>query len=234
MYVILANPIFASQQNEFTLGVERIDYYPYYTTNISGKYIGFAKDLFDYFSKKNNISFTYEPRPVARLIDEFLKGRLDFKFPDSSIWRKDLKEKYDIIYSDDVVDFVDGIIVKVENKNKEIGFLKDVGTIIGFTVIDNYKKIHFEESSNIETLIEKLNANRLDGIYINIAVGMNFINNNSKLKNKFIFRKDFPHKKGTYKLSTIKHKELIKTFNKFLKKESKEIKLLKDKYKLNY
>ncbi|APJ03345.1 transporter substrate-binding domain-containing protein [Silvanigrella aquatica] len=227
------NQAIADSKPTYVIGVENITYDPYYTVKENGEYGAFARDIFDLFAKKSNIQFKYEPMPVARLFKEYLGGGLDFKYPDSSLWMSEGRKNKNIIYSDNVVEYIDGAIIKAENKNKDISFIKKLGTIRGFEV-GEYKKrqIQIEESSNIPELIDKLDNNKIDAVFFNVAVALNYVNRNKYFKNKFIFKKEYPYLHDYYRLSTMKHKDVIDKFNLFLKKNIKEINEMKKKNKI--
>lgn len=222
---------FSEPQKTYTISVENLSYSPFYDTDNYGSYTGFSKDLFDLFAKKNNIKLNYQPMPVARLLKEFFNGNIDFKYPDSELWQKENRVNKNIFYSNNVVEFIDGIVMKVEYKNKDISFIKTLGTIRGFESGGYREKgIRINESSNIPELIDKLYQNKVDAVYFNVVVALHYINHNEQFKNKFMFKKEFPHSKEFYKLSTMKHKDVIEKFNLFLKRNEKEIKKLKQKH----
>jgi ABC-type amino acid transport substrate-binding protein len=215
------------------IGVENITYAPYYTILSDGEYGAFSRDVFNLFAKKNNINIKFEPLSVARLFKEFFSGNIEFNYPDSELWQKEDRVGKTIFYSDNVVDYIDGIIIKTENKTKDISFIKTLGTIRGFEIgVFKEKRINVVESSSIQDLIEKLYNDKVDAVYFNVAVALNYVNENKVLKNKLFFKKDFPYSMGYYKLSSNKNKEFIDKFNLFLKKNKKEIKELKNKNKI--
>ncbi len=223
-----SNILFSKDKTTYTISVENISYKPYFYTDSSKNYKGFSRDLFDLFAKKNNIRIEFQTMPVARILKDFFNGDIDIKFPDVAKWQKEKRVNKKIFYSENVVEFIDGVIVKVENKNKDLSFLKTIGTIRGFeTSIYKKKGIRIIESSNIPELIDKLNNNMVDGVFFNVSVAIHYINSNKKYKNKLIFKKDFPYYRDYYKLSSMKNKDFINKFNVFLRTNSKEINALK-------
>ena len=96
---------------DLTIGVEAVDYLPYYTGK-GDQYTGFARELFDLFAKETGHRLTFRVLPVNRLFDEFLakNSKLDFKFPDHSNWQQKLKQGHSVVYSDPVVPYVDGVL----------------------------------------------------------------------------------------------------------------------------
>ncbi len=233
LLIIKFSDVYAKNEQVYIVGVENIDYMPYYTVNSSGEYGGYSRDLLDLFCKKNNIKFKYQPMSVLRLFREFLDGNVDFKFPDDKLWQSQLKADKNIFYSNNAVEYIDGLIIRNEFKDKKIEDLKIIGTIRGFEVgVYKEKNIKILESSSIAELLNKLDKKEIDGVYFNINVALNFINKNNFFKNKFAFKKEFPYTRDYYKLSSIKHKDIILKFNQFLIKSNTEINKLKKKYNI--
>ncbi len=54
------------QAKNYTLGVENLNYLPYYA-NDQKEYYGFARQFFDLFAKEQGITFEYKVLPVKRL-----------------------------------------------------------------------------------------------------------------------------------------------------------------------
>jgi ABC-type amino acid transport substrate-binding protein len=182
--------------------------------------------------QKTGVKFKFLPMPIFRLYKEFIDGNIDFKFPDSVNWQSEMKKNKNIIYSDDVITYIDGIVMKNENKNMTISEIKTIGTIRGFELKEyknKNKNIKFLESNNISELIDDLYKEKIDAVYFNVAVALHVVNNNVLFKNKFLFRKDLPYVLDHYKISTIKNKILIDDFNNFLKNNNKEIMELRKK-----
>ena len=50
------------------IGVEKIDYTPYYNT-VQGEYQGFARDVFDGFAEQYQHQVEYRPMPIKRLYE---------------------------------------------------------------------------------------------------------------------------------------------------------------------
>src|SRR5687767_8439475 len=67
--VLMATSSFAG--TKYVIGVEDISYLPYYTTD-GKEYTGFARELFDGFSKSAGVEFEYLPLPINNLFGKFL------------------------------------------------------------------------------------------------------------------------------------------------------------------
>jgi len=218
----------------FIIGVENIKYYPHYS-NENGEYSGYARAVLDAFAEKKGYTFIYNLMPVKRLYGEFLSGKVDFKYPDNPLWMGDAKKGKKIEYSKPVAEYIDGVMVLKENKKKGKSFLKNLGTVRGFTAwkyLDEMKKgkIKFHENSTFEGLLKQVILGRIDGAYINVAVAEYQLNKILNKKGSLVFDSSLPFEKDNYYLSSIKHSDILEEFNFFLKKEKKLIKSLKKKY----
>lgn len=243
--LLFGNAFATDAQKEYVIGVENIKYLPMYNTDEAGNYTGYAYELFELFAKKKNIKFIYEARPVARLFQEFVKeDRFDFKYPDNPNWQKEMKENdkkekgVGLTYSSKIIKFIDGVLVKPENKDKSITFLKKLATVRGFTpfVYLDKKEVQIVENSTTEALLElvKQKNGKVDGAYFNIAVA-DYLLKQEGFANALVFNKNLPYDEDFYHISTKKHPQLIAEFNTFLIEEKSAIEEIKKKYGLqNY
>lgn len=218
---------------EYVIGVENIKYYPHYSVE-KGEYVGYAREVFDLFASKKGYKFTYKPLPIKRLFNDFLNGSLDFKYPDNPYWQKGLKEGKNVLYSKSVTEYIDGVMVKTENRGSVK--LKKLGTVMGFTPWEflsqiEKKEIVVKENKSFDNLLKQTIAGRVDGAYINTSIAKYNLEK-TKSSGKLIFDKTLPFTKSSYLISTMKHPKILKEFNQFLKSNEKEIGLLKRKYKI--
>ncbi len=226
-----------SQGKTFIVGVENLSYLPYYSAE-TGDYTGFSRDVLDAFAKKHGYTFKYQSLPLERLFNYFVGGKLDFKYPDAPMWQKDLKKGKNITYSEKVVDYIDGVVVLPKKKGAGLGKLKVLGAVKGFTVWDylghvKAKSVALDEVSNMGSLLKKTLAGRVDGAYLNVEVAKYNLEKSLKKPNGLVFDGGLPHTKGSYYLSSMKHHEIIKQFNAFLKEDKAKVDALKKKYKID-
>lgn len=224
-----------AQQTEFTIGVEAIDYYPIYAGN-TGEYRGYARELLDAFAKKQGYTFHYEALPVKRLFKSFLDEQtLDFKFPDNQYWSGDMRKGVDVTYSEPAVQYIDGVMVKPENKGRPVSDLKILGIIAGFTPFEYLDRIEsgavtLDESNEYSALLLKATMDRVDAAYSSVAVANYQLRDVLKQPEALVFDASLPHTKSGYMLSTIKHASVIGEFNAFMQQETELVQQLKDKY----
>jgi ABC-type amino acid transport substrate-binding protein len=236
--VLMLLPVSVSVQAEqYVIGVENIEYYPLYAKR-EGKYAGFARALFDEFAGQSGHKFIYKPLPIKRLFKGFIEGDLDFKFPDSPYWKQDLKKGKKVVYSDSVVEYVDGVLVSPENLGRGKDALKSLGVLRGFTPWDflddiKAKKIGLKEVNSLEALIKMTKSKKVDGVYFNVIVANYFQEKTLFDKGGVLFDSSLPHTRSHYYLSTIQHPALIEEFNYFLATNQALVASLKARYGVN-
>ena len=233
---ILSNLIvFSQDKKDYIIGVENINYYPIYSWD-GKEYKGYARDVLDSFAKKSGYKFVYKALPITRLFNDFIvKEELDFKFPDNPLWSSDIKKDKNVIYSNSVVAYIDGLLVLPENKKIELSDLKSLGIVRGFTAWEyldliNSKKILLKESTDYTGLLVHTINKNTDAAYSNIVVANYHLNEILKKPKQLVFNEKLPYTKSSYYISTIKHKKVIDEFNKFLITEKKTVDALKKKY----
>ena len=219
---------------KYVIGVEELEYYPIYAKR-EGEYSGFARELLDKFSTASGHTFEYKMLPIKRLYNDFLSEKFDLKFPDSSYWQADAKKGKNVVYSDPVLEYIDGVMVSPANIGKGVDNLKTLGSPRGFSPYEymdavKAKKIALKEGNSLKSLLKMAESNRIDGVYFNIIVARYFLEHTSFNNDLIIFDKDLPHTRAHYHLSTIKHPELIEEFNAYLNNNRAEVETLKAKY----
>jgi hypothetical protein len=220
-----------AQADSVTVGIENLDYYPYYSSS-GGNNTGAAIALFEKFSKDSEHEIKFKALPVARLLPTFLTNNIRYKFPANPNWAKGAKVGIDIVYSEPVFKFTDGVLVKAENKGKGI---KKLGVVRGFTAWDFLDKIEsgevkVTEGSNLESMVKMLDLNRIDGLYCNINVAKYIVKKVLSNSDGIIFDDSLPHTTSNYHLASRGSTKLIEDFNAFLIKEKSFIQDVKKQH----
>lgn len=233
---IIATPLAHAETSKKTLiiGVEDNRYMPHYSYE-NGEYIGFGRDVLDAFFSEMQYSYRYRALPVARLFQTFLDQGVDFKYPDNAIWSEEAKKGHEISYSQPVVTHIDGVSVLRENLGRHVDEIRLLGTVRGFTAwpwIDRIKsgKTILSENSSTKRLIQQTVIGRIQGAFANISVIQYMQNNYMDQKNALVFDESLPHTKGSYRLSSIAHPEIIQQFDAWLIKNKSLIDDLKARY----
>ncbi|MBF0351674.1 MAG: transporter substrate-binding domain-containing protein [SAR324 cluster bacterium] len=226
-----------SHAEKYLWGVEDLQYFPLYSSE-GETYLGYASDLFNLFEKTEKLEMEIKPFPVKRLYDNFFAGKIDFKFPDHPNWQTDLRKDIQIIYSDPVIDYIDGCMVLPAKVGKGLSSIKVLGTVRGFTAwdyLDQIKSgsIKVSENNSFTGLLQQVIMGRVDCAYINITVARYQLNEILKKPGGAVFDPSLPHTSDSYKISSKKHPEVIEKFNKFLNGHAGEIAVLKAKYNIS-
>ena len=214
-----------AQAATFTVGVEKIDYYPHYAIR-NGEYVGYTRDLLDHFAARHNHEFRYVILPIKRLSLAFLKDHtIDFKFPDNSGWVPALRGQQAVSYSNKVIEVTEGAVVLPHRKGRGPGEIKVLGTILGFTPVpylDRIQrgKIRVSENADFPSLLHQVLIGRVDAAYINVDVGEEILATKLKRPGALVFDPSLPQVVSSFSLSTLKHPDIIQQFNKFLASET--------------
>jgi polar amino acid transport system substrate-binding protein len=221
----------------FTIGVENLQYTPFSAVE-NGEYIGFSREVLDAFAKKQGYTFKYIPLGVNRLFSQYLGERtLDFKYPDNPKWKPELRSSLMISYSGPLVVSNDVAMVLPENKGRNVGQIKTLGTVNGFTPwpyikeIEN-KSITVVTNGSFEGLLRDAMQNRIDAVFINIDVANAKLRDVLRQPGRLVFDPGLPYGHSDFCLSTIKHPEVIEEFNAFLSGEHILVEKLREKYKI--
>lgn len=228
---------FNTSANALTLGVEATDYSPYYYLNDDQKYQGAAREIFDLFSKTNHFKVSYEPMPVPRLFNEFVRGNIDLKFPDNPLWSASLQADVKVFYSNPVFNISEALMI-LKQAGTEIPKeeIKKVGTILGFSVpgiaspIAN-KEFETVKTKEVDQLIHMLASDRVQGVYFNESVAFDVARKLYPTK-QLAAHSQYPPFKYAYHLSSIKHPELITKFNQFLISHAEQVAKIRQRYGL--
>ncbi|MDD1793712.1 transporter substrate-binding domain-containing protein [Enterovibrio sp. ZSDZ42] len=228
----------AAQKVTFTIGVQPFPDYSPYSSYQNGDYQGFNRELLDAFAEKNGYHFEYQALPLKRLYRSLLSGSIDAKYPDNPRWSQNLKEGHEVVYSEPVVSFVDGIVMLDQDHNNPREDLRNIGMISGFTpwpfLSDiQAKKINVFEAGDMDALIKMLLTKRIDGIYTNTAVIRLRLLKYPPNAPIMSLNRHLPFLSGTRHLSSTQHPELVVQFNQFLVDNTHYISLLKEKYGLS-
>ena len=222
----------------YIVGVEDALYYPHYSYHKDTGFRGAYREILDLFAREKGITFEYRAYPIPRLFQYLYKKRIDFKYPDNAHWQKEQKRGLKVEYSEPVISYTDGLLVRPERLGYSMQQLNIIGTIRGFTPVEYIKlarqgKLKVSEYDSIESLLKKAIDAEVDGAYINIEVARHILRTSLYNENALVFDSDLPHHRGSYRLSTIKHPQLIKSFNRFLNKQKLQVTSIKKKFNLD-
>lgn len=219
LIVTLATSI---EAKEYVVGVEQLDYLPQYGVNDDNQYDGIGIELLRQFDRESDdVSFRFIALPIKRLHMNLLLGAVDFKYPDSPSWNEVAKTSYHVTYSDKLVPYVDGVIVRSANVNAKRLEGLSIGLPLGFTEValkakDFHQSFDITRRTNLNELIELALKDRVDGIYLNIDI----VNHQLKkrgMEGVLVLDDSLPYVKDHYQLSTVSYPDVIDALNEFVK-----------------
>jgi len=223
---------------DYVVGVESQSYAPYFYVE-DGRYLGFSRELLDLFFDIENLKIEYKPYSISELFLALKSGDVDFRFPDSPLWKSPQKTGVKWYYSESVVPYIDGMLVNSFDLKRGVNSIRKMGAIKGFTPWGYHHLIQDDElglveSDSVDGLVGLLLSNRVDAIYTNVPVAMHHLRMNRPASfTKVSFNPNLPYTRHQYLLSTIKHKTILDLFNKFLSEQYEAIYILKVKYGLH-
>ena len=234
---ILLQPQISFAQKTYYIGVQNFYEYHPYSEYKNSEYRGFNRDILDLFARSQDFTFKYKARPIKRLYAEFLTGKFDFKYPDNSNWALDIKAETKIYYSQAVVRYSDGLMVKEGNVGKQLNEVKSISIINGFTPESSYLsqhkkgKLEIIYTNSYQRLLELVAEDRVDGAYFNVDISKHYNSHNAQGYG-LVFDKSLPHINSIRSLSSIKHPDLILLFDQFLIDNKSKIDALKIRYNI--
>jgi len=233
---LLALPAMAANR-VFVIGVEAVDYAPYYHLDDNGAYRGLARDVLDAFARSKGYVFVYKPMPAARLMHAFLAEQsVDFKFPDHPRWSEAARRGVMLSYSLPVVTLTEGLLVRTPHKAWQLEQLHSMATLTGFTpvaYVDQLQsgQISLSANSSQQGLLRQLLAGRVEAIYLDWSVGMRLasaLGASGKLEPA----RELPADKVALMLSSIHHPDIVDQFNHFLLQHRLQLLQLRKHYHL--
>ena len=232
---LLSPPAVSASQTEYTVVVQDYESFPPYSSYKNGEYGGFNRKLLDMFATSKGYTFKYVAYPIKRLFFEFVNGAGDLKYPDNAKWALKVKKDAPIVYSDSVVQYIDGVMVLPAKKGNGLDAMKNLGVAAGWTpwpYMGRLKSgdVKFLENTTYEGLLKQAIFSRNDGAYLNVAVSQYYLKNILKKPGALVFDEDLKHVRDGRSISSIKHPELIAEFNAFLKSHADKINALKQEY----
>ncbi|BAN47649.1 ABC transporter substrate-binding protein [Metapseudomonas resinovorans] len=221
----------------YVVGVEKQSFQPHYWLGEQGEYQGFARDLLDLFARDAGLDIQYRPLPVNQLTGQLLDGGIDFKYPDNANWAGDLKAGKDIVYSQPVVNYVDGVLVAPKRLGQGVEQLRRLAVVDGWTPWTYQERIDDGQtqvvgSDDLGRMVRQALKQEADGAYYNVVVATYYLDNIRARPGALVFDPSLPHTRGTFNLSSLRHPELIARFDRFLAEHRQEVEALKARYRV--
>ena len=217
----------------FTVGVEALDYYPYYRIG-HGEYTGFARDLLDRFAASQGHHFVYRPYPVNRLFKHLVSGEIDFKFPDNELWKQQVKKRAQIRYSRALVASRQGFFVVPGRAGRSMLPLGHVAVVRGFTVwplADDIAsgKTHLTEVNELRPGLMLAATGRVHALFGERNVVAWQLQQMGKPL-MLSLDQSLPLQEDGYKLSSARHPGLLAALDEWLDSHAAEVAALRKTY----
>ncbi|NKN34045.1 substrate-binding periplasmic protein [Marichromatium bheemlicum] len=221
-------------EERYVIGVENIDYLPHYAAH-TGRFEGFARELFDAFAAAAGIEFEYKPLPVPRMVVSLLRGEVDFLYPDDPSWRTEARNGQSFHYSAPVASYIDGTLVRPESLGQGIERVRRLGIVVGFTPYAWCERLQtgaplLRENAGFAALLDQLHSGRIDAAYANVAVAAERARQSFGRADALVFDPELPQVRGDYRLSTRAHPALLARFDRWLAREVEQVAALKRRH----
>lgn len=216
------------------VGIEQVDYFPVLNAE-HGEVSGFAREVFDLFGRRYGYTIQYRILPIPQLYKALLAEQsVDLKFPDNPVWMSALRKSKSLHYSNGVLDFVDGVMVRPDRLGGHLDALHRLGAIQGFDVSSYYERvqsgrIRMVQANELSTLLDEGLRGQVDGVFGNVAIAAARLRQQGH-PGALLYDPALPHNDSSYLVSSLKRPDLIRSFNAFLVKNKAEIDALKRKY----
>lgn len=236
---LLATPLLLATgpalAGHFVIGVEDVDYAPIMSIS-GGEFRGYARELLDLFAHRQGHQFEYRPLPTRRLVIEHMAGRLDFVFPDNAGWNAQAKRGAKLAYSEPTVPFQDVVMVRPDKRDQP---LHTLGIVRGYTpkrfqpLIDA-GRLGVTEAADPGRLIRMTLAGRVDGTHVALPVALyqlERLGQPGALVPSTVLAPTA--QEYHYRLSSLRHAELVAQFDRFLREEQPALAALQRRYGLD-
>lgn len=219
------------------VGVEDANFLPHYGFDQQGRYSGFARELLDRFAEHADVELAYKALPTEELASALAEGRVDFKYPDNPDWAHSNNAGDALSYTDPVVAYVDGVLVTPRRAGLEVEHLKRLALVEGWTPLGYQEQIESSQilavhSDSLPDMVRQTLLKNSDGAYYNVVVALHYINNIRARPDVLVFDPNLPYTRSSFRLSTLKHTELLRQFDRFLAEQRTEIEAMKARHRV--
>ncbi len=224
----------AATAERLVVGVENIEYLPHY--NWDGQnYTGFGADLLTAFAEDQGYELEFKALPITRLMQAVVTGDVDLKYPDNAYWSAELKDGQGVVYSDVVIEAIDGVMVLPEHVGRSADEVDQLGTVLGFTPYSwldriNNGDVKLKENSSFIGMVRQALVGRIDGAYANQDVIRRVLRELGKDETALVFDENLPHSVSNYHLSSSNRADVVEAFNIWLAENGETVASLRSKH----
>ncbi|NRH26903.1 transporter substrate-binding domain-containing protein [Pseudomonas sp. MS19] len=217
----------------YVVGVEAVAFAPHYSVDKHGQFRGFARELFDGFAADSGVELIYKPLPVEQLLPALFSGEVDFKYPDNPTWTASAKAGSALVYSADIVESVDGVLVAPGRVGRPQQQLQRLAIVNGWTPQGfAAQPVDWVANDDLRSMINQALKKDTDGAYYNVVVATHYLDTISTRPGALVFDPSLPYTRIQYQLSTRKQPQVIASFDRYLSAHASEVAALKRKYRV--
>lgn len=226
------------QAQTYKVGVQAVDYFPIAGLKApDNTFHGYAREVLDRFAQREGIQFNYIPLPPRRMIAEYWSDKLDFAFPDNPNWDAAEKTHISIAYSQPLISFEDAVFTLPTRKAEPLEQLNKLGVLLGWTpwkFRDRIQqgKLQVVTAPSPNSLIRMAISGRVDGANLAEPVARYHLQLLGAPAGLVANHEWMPRKQSSYYLSSIRHADLIKRFDRYLREDGAELARLRARYGL--
>ena len=231
---VLIQAAAASEQTEFVVGTEDLNFYPHYNFSAPDSK-GFANEVLQLFARSYGYQLSFQPLPVKRLYHE-LDNLVDFIYPDNPNWAKYQTSQVSRIFSAPLIYNLGTTLVLPENKQIRLEQFRTLAVIHGFTptawlALRGQYRFKLYEVPNAVSAVNLVLRGQLDGADVEYNVAQHILRQQQQ-EGALVVAQNLPMTQVAFHLSTVRHPKVLQEFNYFLLSHQAEITALKQKYQL--
>lgn len=209
-------PLWVFAETVYRVGVSDFDYRPLYWTDEHGEYQGLLREMLDNFAQAHELRFEYLPIPNKRLLPSLQQGIIDVRLPDNPSWVRHDKSKLEIHYSQPLLSFTEGALVRRDDQPGSLQSLTSLAVLRGFTPV-GYQghNIQLMQMADMAALINMVVSGRTDAGYVNFLVAETYLSRPPG--NRLLLSQSLPSHQSQYHASSIRYPQLLKQLDAFLR-----------------
>lgn len=231
--LLFAASTFSAENDTYYIAVSDDNFLPY-TWIEDGIFHGADRAVLDAFAKQQQIKLIYLPLPRLRALELMKDGTVDLIYPDDHYWAFDAKQGMAIEYSN-------------YGMSNQAGFFRLRETLCdpNFSIIgsqhgwmpDDYRdkvesgEVSLHRFATLDQLLEAGRTGQVEAIFSERYILGAHIQRQPRYQ-ELEFCESLPSSIGKFRLSTIKHPEVLVKFNQFLRTSPDVIEQIRKRYRL--
>lgn len=220
----------AADERSFIVGVEDIEYLPYYSPGKMRGFTGIAHDILHAFADSHDYRIEFRAMPVLELCQELEAGRIDFKFPFDQNWHCPGLKIEGTRQSLGFISYHDGVMIRPEHQEKTLTDFRILGTLTGFTPVGYDKAIaegqlQVKEYARVDQLLQGAIEGEVQLAFLAKEVAKFSLRVSGQTRELMIAAR-LPVLRSMYRIGTKKHPEVIREFDQWALKNEERIRYI--------